>query len=421
MLVGFSVLFELSKWQTYLTRNNDDGSCQLYVMLVPYVSLKTTTRTPVMNFEQLLKFGVDQGASAIHLQAEASPQLRIAGLIRNVEGPPVKAEELKTFIASIAPKSVGADIDRSLAVGSIFSTSIAPGRFRCSTFTHIGGPSLVLRVIPTTIRSVEELNLPRAVREIVLASRGLTLVVGPSGSGKTTTLAAMVDVINGASYQKIVTIEAPVEYLHANKKAMITQMEVGRNVTSFEHGLSLALQQDPDVIVVGDVRDAAVARLVLGAAEAGRKVLAIMTGLYAAQAIARFLSLIPPDERETACPQLAALLDGVIAQRLAKTRDGKFRPVVEVFRGGPVSSGPILENRLKDLSYFIEGRQGGMQSLDQHLIELNQSGVISGTETMRLATNPEAVGVGLRALRQADSGAVPAAPDLVGSEPGLQP
>jgi twitching motility protein PilT len=151
-----------------------------------------------MNFDQLLKFGVDQGASAIHLQADASPQVRIGGLIRNVEGLPVKADELKAFIASIAPKSVSDDIDRSLAAGSIFSTSIAAGRFRCSIFNQISGPGIVLRVIPSTIRNVEELNLPRVVREVALAGRGLTLVVGPSSSGKTTTLAAMVDVINGA-------------------------------------------------------------------------------------------------------------------------------------------------------------------------------------------------------------------------------
>lgn len=374
-----------------------------------------------MNFDQLLKFGVDQGASAIHLQAEASPQVRIGGLIRNVEGPPVKAEELKAFIASIGPKSVADDIDRSLAVGSIFSTSIAAGRFRCSTFSQIRGPGLVLRVIPSTIPSLEELNLPRVVREVALAGRGLTLVVGPSGSGKTTTLAAMVDLINGASNQKVVTIESPVEFLHANKKAMITQMEVGLNASSFEHGLGLALQQDADVIVVSDVRDAAVARMILSAADAGRKVLAVMTGLYVIQAIARFISLIPPDEREVAVSQLAATLEGVIAQRLAKTRDGKFRPAVEVLRGGVNASKSILENRLKDLSYYIEGRQGGMQSLDQHLIELNQAGVISGTETMRLATNPEAVGVGLRALRQASTGPVPAAANLVGSDQGLLP
>jgi twitching motility protein PilT len=374
-----------------------------------------------MNIEQLLKFAVDQGASAIHLQAKASPQLRIAGMIRNVDGPTVKADELQAFITSIAPKSSAGDIDNSLAVGSTFSTSIAPGRFRCTTFSQTGGPGIVLRVVPSTIRSVEELNLPRVVRDVALASRGLTLVVGPSGSGRTATLAAMVDLINGSSYQKIVTIEAPVEYLHTNKKSMVTQMEVGTDVSSFEHGLGLALQQDADVIVVGELSDAVVARTLLGVAEAGRKVLAVMTALYATQAITRFISLIPPDQREIGVAQLANALEGIIAQRLAKTRDGKLRPAVEVFRGGVDVSRSIQEGRIKDLSYYIEGRHGGMQSLDQHLIELNQAGVVSGTETMRLATNPEVVGVGLRALRQASAAAIPAAPDLVDTEPGLLP
>jgi twitching motility protein PilT len=374
-----------------------------------------------MNFEQLLKFGVEQGASAVHLQAETSPQLRIGGLIRNVEGAPVKADELKAFITSIAPKSVGDDLDRSLGAGSIFSTTLSPGRFRCAAFNQIGGPSLVLRVIPSTIRSVEELNLPRAVREIALASRGLILVVGPSGSGKTMTMAAMVDLINGSAYQKVVIIENPIEFIHSNKKAMITQMEVGRNVTSFEHGVALALQQDADVIVVGDLRDAAVARMVLGAAEAGQKVLAVMSGLYAIQAITRFISLFPPDQKETVVSQLANSLDGVIAQQLAKTRDGKFRPAVEVLRGGTGVSESIQENRLKDLKHFIAGRRGGMQSLDQHLIELNRSGVISGTETMRLATNPEEVGMELRFLRQTTAAPAAAAAEPAASEPGLQP
>src|SRR5580698_840524 len=143
-------------------------------MLAPYVSLKTARRRPAMNIEQLLKFAVDQGASAIHLQAKASPQLRIAGLIRNVDGPTVKADELKAFITSIAPQSIAGDIDSSLAAGSNFSTSIAPGRFRCTIFSQIGGPGIVLRVVPSTIRSVEELNLPRVVRDVALASRGLT-------------------------------------------------------------------------------------------------------------------------------------------------------------------------------------------------------------------------------------------------------
>jgi twitching motility protein PilT len=364
-----------------------------------------------MNFDQLLKFGVDQGASAIHLQAESSPQLRIGGLIRNVEGARIKGDELKAFITSIAPKAIADDIDRALEQGSIFSASSAAGRFRCATYSHIGGPGIVLRTVPSKIRTIEELNLPPVVKEIALASRGLILIVGPAGSGRTSTLAAMIDVSNGAAYQKIVTIEAPVEFVHANKKSMITQIEVGLNVSSFEHGVTQALQQDADVIALGELREPGVAQKVLAAAEAGRKVVACMTGINVIQAIGRFLALLPREEKEAAVSILAAQLEGVIAQQLAKTREGTFRPAVEVFRGSINTSKAILENRLKDLTFFIEGRRSGMQSLDQHLIELNQAGVISGTEAMKLATNPEYVGEGLRAIRQM---AVP-------SDPGLAP
>jgi twitching motility protein PilT len=356
-----------------------------------------------MNYEQLVKFGIDQGASAIHLQAESPPQLRIGGLIRSVEGARIKADELRAYTASIAPKSVADDIDRALASGSSFSASTAAGRFRCSIYSHLGGPGLVLGVVPAKMLSIEELNLPPAVREIAIGSRGLILVVGPGASGKTATMAAMVDQINAASYQKIVTIEAPVEYLHASKKAMITQVEVGLNVDSFEQGLRMASHLDADVIVIGELRDTTVARMALAAAEGGRKVLAAMTGRHVVQAIERLIALIPKDEKDAAVSVIGAELEAVIAQQLARTRDGKFRPVVEIFRGGFNSSKAIQENRLKDLSFFIEGRRGGMQSLDQHLLELHQSGAISGTEAMRLATNPESVGEGLRALRQVES------------------
>jgi twitching motility protein PilT len=374
-----------------------------------------------MNFEQLLRFGVDQGASAIHLQAGATPELRIGGLMRNVEGPRLDPEGLRAFIASIAPKSITDDLDRSLADGSVFSSSTAAGRFRCAAFGQIGGPGLVLQVVPATIRGADELNLPRAVRELALASKGLILLAGPAGSGRTTTLAAMIELINGASYKKIVTIEAPVEYLFANKKAMVTQMEVGLNVSSFEHGFRLALDQDADVIVLGKLHEPRLAMMTLEAAESGRRVLAAMSGLYVVPTIGRLIAMIPEEERAVSVSRLANALEGVIAQQLAKTRDGKLRPAVEVLRGGVNTSRAITENRLKDLIFFMEGRQGGMQSLDQHLLELHQSGVISGTEAMRLANNPEAVAVGLRALRQASPAPAASSAELVAAEPGLLP
>ena len=357
-----------------------------------------------MNFEQLLKFGVDQGASAVHLQAESSPQLRIGGKIRNVEGSPLKADELRVFLESIAPKRALADLEKCPAIGSVFATTIgSAGRFRGTVYRFAGGLGLVLKVIPPTIRTVEELNLPPAVKQVAAASRGLILVVGPASSGKTTTLAALVDLVNASTYQKITTVESPVEYLFTNKKSLITQTEVRLHSASFDQGLELALLQDVDVGVLGDLCDAATARRALAAAESGKKVMAAMMGLDAIQALGRLIGMIGPVDRETAVAQLAAALEGVIALRLANTKDGKILPAVEILRGGVNTTRSVLENRLKDLSFLMEGRQGGMQTLDQHLIELYQAGAISGTETMRLASNPENVAVELRTKSQASA------------------
>lgn len=351
-----------------------------------------------MNFEPLLKFGVEQGASAIHLQAGSSPQLRIGGLIRNVEGTPVEAGDLSGFIESIAPATAAA----ARQGAGVFSAQVGNvGRFRATVYRQLGGPGLVLRVIPPRIPTLEELNMPPGVRQVALAGRGLILVVGPSGSGKSTTLAAMVDLINGSAHQKIATIESPVEFLHANKRALVTQMEVGTDASSFDDGIRQAVELDADVIVAGDLDGPAAVRRALAVAESGKKVIAAMNGLFSIQVLGRLLAMVPQNERETAVGQLAAALEGVIALRLAATRDGKFRAAVEILRGGVNTSRSIQENRIKDLSFFIEGRQGGMQSLDQHLLELYQTGLISGTETMRLASNPEVVAVELRTKRQA--------------------
>ena len=180
------------------------------------------------------------------------------------------------------------------------------------------------------------------------------------------------------------------------------------------------------MIVVGELANPKVARMVMAAVESGRKVLAAMTGASTTHAVSQLISIVSQDEKEGVLSRVAAALEGVIAQQLAKTRDGTFRPAVEVFRGGLNSTKPIVEGRIKDLNFFIESRQGGMQSLDQHLLELHLAGLISGTETMRLANNPEAVGVGLRAARQVSAassttGSSPSAPNPLNTEPGLAP
>jgi twitching motility protein PilT len=352
-----------------------------------------------MNFDQFIRFAVEQGASDVHLQTAALPLLRINGQIRAVESPPVVDHDLREFILSIR-KGIAADqLDRILFEGLDFSYSI-PGiaRFRCNIYSHLGTPALVLRVIKLKIRTLEELQLPPVLRDITLSLRGMTLLTGTTGSGKSTTLAAMVDLINSSYRCKIITIEDPVEYIHTNQKAMISQLELGQDTPSFEHGLRQALREDPDVILVGELRDSETMRMALRAADTGHQVFATVHSTNAAQTIERIMAMVPPVEREIARSQLAFSLTAVISQRLAVTRDGNRRAAMEILRGGPVTSKFILENKIGELSDYIATRDSGMQRFDQHLLDLYHQKVISGTEAMRLATNPEAVALGLRGI-----------------------
>jgi twitching motility protein PilT len=341
-----------------------------------------------MNYESLLKFGIDQNASDIHLQAGGTPQLRIGGLIRNVEGPTLEAEGLRAFLSSIAPKAIAGDLDAALMRGARFTRTLdGVGRFRVGLYSHLGQPGAALRVIPLVPLSVEELNLPPVVRDVALARGGLTIVAGTLGSGRTATLAAMIDQINAAQYAKIVILGEPIEHLYARKKALVTLMEPGLDVPSFAHGLERALRLDPDVIAIDELTDDSTARLALRAAEAGRQVIATMTATRATQAIERLLYLVGSE----AAAQLATTLEAILAQRLATTRDGRRRPAVEVLRGGPATAKALLDRRLADLRNLPAGRQAGMQTIEQHLVDLYRAGQISGTEAMRLANDPEAV------------------------------
>jgi twitching motility protein PilT len=358
-----------------------------------------------MNFDQLIRFAVEQNASDLHFQTGAAPLLRINGQIRNVESPPLTADDLRQFISSLRPR-LGADaLDDAITKGLDFSHYV-PGlaRFRVNVYSHLGTPAMVLRVIKLKIRTIEELQLPPVIRDIALSHRGMTLVTGTTGSGKSTTLAAMIDLINNTFRCKIITIEDPVEYLHTNQKALISQVEVGQDTPMFEQGLRQALRQDPDVILVGELRDSETMRMALRAADTGHQVFATVHSSNASQTIERILAMIPPEERRIATSQLAGSLEAVISQRLAVTREGTRRPVMEILRGGPVTSKLIQDNKLTDLSDYIASREGGMQRFDQHLLELYNQKAISGTEAMKHATNPEAVALALRGIRQSAGG-----------------
>jgi twitching motility protein PilT len=351
-----------------------------------------------MTIDQLLRFAVEQGASDLHLQTGASPAVRITGQLRTVDAPALSDAQLRQFIRAIAPARIFDDIAAAMAQGADFSYGV-PGlaRFRANLYSHLGNPGLVLRVILPRIRTLEELNLPPLLREIALARRGLTLMSGATGSGKSTTLAALVDLLNESFYIKILTIEDPVEYEHANKRALVAHVEVGRDTPSFEQGLRQAMRQAPDVILVGELRDADSARMALRAADTGHQVLATIHSSNAAQTIERLLALVPPNELSIARQQLAAALVGIISQRLAVDRTGALRPVVEILRGDSVVAKYIMEDRIRDIADYVATGQWGMQTFDTHLLQLYHQGVVSGTQALSVATNAEALALEMRA------------------------
>jgi twitching motility protein PilT len=358
-----------------------------------------------MNLDALINFAVEQGASDLHLQASAAPMLRIGGQIREVRGEPLSTEEMTGMLAGMLPPGRVDDIAAAAVKGFDFSYVHSPTtRFRCSTYNALGGPGVVMRVIRTQIPTIEQLHLPKVVSDVALAQRGMTLVTGTTGSGKSTTLAAMIDLINANYDVKVITVEDPIEFLHDDKRAMITQIEVGSDSISFDQALRQALRQDPDVILIGELRDVETLRMALRAADTGHQVFATVHAARAAQTVERIIAMFPPAEHKVLLSQLAHSLEAVISQRLVVTREGDGerkgrRPAVEILRGGPVTEKCIMEGKINQLSEFIEGGQSGMQTFDQHLLQMFQQKLISGTEALKHANRPDALATALRGIR----------------------
>jgi twitching motility protein PilT len=358
-----------------------------------------------MDIDKLLQFAVEQRASDVHLQAGSPPMLRIGGQPRLVEGPALTREDTAGVVVALAPKRFAANLDAAVVEGLDFSYAIEGlARFRCSAYSNLGSHGVVIRIIRMAIPSIEELHLPPVVRDISLSERGLTLLTGTTGSGKSTTLAAMLDLINTTLRCKIITIEDPVEYLHTNKKSLIAQLEVGSDTPSFEQALRQALRQDPDVILVGELRDVETLRIALRAADTGHQVFSTVHSATAAQTIERIIAMFPPAEHKLLLSQLAGSIEAIISQRLLATRDGKRRPAVEVLRGSAVTQKFILENRLAELSDYIATGESGMQTFDQHLLKLYQEKVISGTDALSYSTNPGALAMAMRGIQAAGAG-----------------
>jgi twitching motility protein PilT len=354
------------------------------------------------DFGALVNLAVEHGASDLHIQSAAQPMLRIAGQIHNVNAEPLTAEQVHSLLESIAPPAKRAHDLAAAAVNGLDFSYVHPSaaRFRCSAYSARGELGLVMRVIRAQIPTIEQLRLPKVIADIALAQRGLTLVTGTTGSGKSTTLASMIDLINENYRAKIITIEDPIEYIHANKKALISQLEVGADTPSFEQALRQALRQDPDVILVGELRDVETLRMALRAADTGHQVLATVHSARAAQTVERIIAMFPPNEHKLLLSQLAHSIEAIVSQRLVATKEGNARrAAVEILRGGPVVERYIMEGKLNELSSYLDSAEAGMQSFDQHLLQLYNEKVITGTEALRHASRPEALATAMRGIK----------------------
>ena len=344
-----------------------------------------------MHVNDLLKIAVDNGASDLHLKVGTHPMMRVRGTLLPVTNDKkLDHEDVVAMSAAIMSTQQRQKFKETQEVDLAYSVA-GLGRFRCNIFQQRGTVGLVLRVIPMQIRTVDELGLPQILKKIAEEERGLVLVTGTTGSGKSTTLAALIDFINKSRAAHIMTVEDPIEFLHRDTKSMVNQREVAVDTRSFAQALRSALRQDPDVILVGEMRDFETIETGLLAAETGHLVFSTLHTLDATETINRIIAVFPPHQQKQIRLQLASVLKAVISQRLLPRSDGEGRaPAVEVMISTPFIRDCIVD---KEKTHLIHGAiaagtsQYGMQTFDQSIFGLYSQGFVSYEEALRWASN----------------------------------
>jgi len=336
-----------------------------------------------MDIAELLAFSVKNGASDLHLSSGLPPMIRVDGDIRRINVPPLDHKDVHALLYDIMNDKQRRDYEEFFETDFSFEL---PGvaRFRVNAFNQDRGSAGVFRTIPSKVLTLEELGCPQFFQDVTRHPRGLILVTGPTGSGKSTTLAAMIDYINSNDYSHILTVEDPIEFVHQSKKSLINQREVHRDTLGFNEALRSALREDPDVILVGEMRDLETIRLALTAAETGHLVFGTLHTSSAAKTIDRIIDVFPAAEKDMIRSMLSESLQAVISQTLMKKIVGGRTAAWEIMVGTPAIRNLIREAKVAQMYSAIQtGRKEGMQTLDQHLQELVEKGVVA-RQTARL-------------------------------------
>ena len=344
-----------------------------------------------MDITELLAFSVQQGASDLHLSAGLPPMIRVDGDIRRVNVPPQGHPEVQALIYDIMNDRQRKDFEEFLETDFSFDVpNIA--RFRVNAFNQNRGAGAVFRAIPSEVLTMEDLGMGQVFRDISLLPRGLVLVTGPTGSGKSTTLAAMVDYVNDNRYDHILTIEDPIEFVHKSKSCLVNQREVHRDTVGFSEALRSALREDPDIILVGEMRDLETIRLALTAAETGHLVFGTLHTTSAAKTIDRVIDVFPADEKAMVRSMLSESLQAVISQTLLKRKSGGRVAAHEIMRGTSAIRNLIREGKVAQMYSAIQtGQAVGMQTMDQCLQSLADKRVVSVEAAREKARHPDSI------------------------------
>ena len=345
-----------------------------------------------MDITELLAFAVKNKASDLHLSAGLPPMIRVHGDVRRINLPPMEHKEVHAMAYDIMNDGQRKQYEETWECDFSFAVPNL-ARFRVNAFNQNRGAAAVFRTIPTKVLSLEELNCPKIFKDISDTPRGIVLVTGPTGSGKSTTLAAMIDYVNENKHGHILTVEDPIEFVHESKRCLINQREVHRDTMSFTNALRAALREDPDVVLVGEMRDLETIRLALTAAETGHLVFGTLHTSSAPKTIDRIVDVFPAAEKDMVRSMLSESLRAVISQTLLKTKDGQGRVAAhEIMLGTPAIRNLIRENKIAQMYSSIQtGQTLGMQTLDQCLADLVRRNVVSAAEARIRAQNKDSI------------------------------